>query len=67
MNYIIWIFAGSLMLICVWLAQVVSQWWLLPIVSVGGFLVVSGFTGHYPLTETLKKKLRNRNSGKRGE
>ena len=56
MNSLIWILAGTLILMSVWLAQTVSQWWLLLTVLVGGYLVVSGFTGRCPVRKVLAKK-----------
>jgi hypothetical protein len=57
MESFIWILAGTLILISIWLAQCVSQWWLLLAVLVGGYLVVSGFTGFCPVKNLLRKKL----------
>ena len=56
MNSLIWILAGALILMTVWLAQSVSQWWLLLAVLVGGYLVVTGFTGRCPVKKFLAKK-----------
>lgn len=56
MENVIWILAGALILISVWLAQCVSQWWLLLTILVGGYLVVSGFTGFCSVKNFLKKK-----------
>ena len=55
MDSLIWILAGALIFISIWLAQAVSQWWLLAIV-VGGYLVVSGFTGFCPVRNFLRKQ-----------
>ena len=57
MESLFWILAGALILISVWLAQCVSQWWLLLAILVGGYLVVSGFTGFCPVQKFLRKKL----------
>jgi hypothetical protein len=57
MESFIWILAGTLILISIWLAQYVSQCWLLLAVLVGGYLVVSGFTGFCPVKNLLRKKL----------
>lgn len=57
MNSLIWILAGALILMSVWLAQSVSQWWLLLAVMVGGYLVVTGFTGRCPVKKFLAKKI----------
>ena len=56
MDSLIWILAGALILISVWLAQAVSQWWLLLAIVVGGYLVVSGFTGFCPVRNFLRKQ-----------
>jgi hypothetical protein len=56
MNSLVWILAGALILISVWLAQAVSQWWLLLAIVVGGYLVVSGFTGFCPVRNFLRKQ-----------
>jgi hypothetical protein len=56
MESLIWILAGALILISVWLAQWVSQWWLLLAILVGGYLVVSGFTGFCPVKTFSRKK-----------
>ena len=60
MNSLIWILAGALILISVWLAQSVSQWWLLLAVLVGGYLVVTGFTGRCPVKKFLPTKFREK-------
>ena len=57
MNSLVWILAGSLILISVWLSQVVSQWWLLLTVLVSAYLVISGFTGFCPVKNYLRKHL----------
>jgi hypothetical protein len=56
MESLIWILAGALILISVWAAQCVSQWWLLLAILVSGYLVVSGFTGFCPVKDYLRKK-----------
>ena len=43
--------------VSVWLSQVVSQWWLLLTVLVSAYLVISGFTGFFPVKNYLKKQL----------
>ena len=57
MNSLVWILAGSLILISVWLSQVVSQWWLLLTLLVSAYLVISGFTGYCPVKNHLRKHL----------
>ncbi len=57
MESLFWILAGALILISVWLAQSFSQWWLLLAILVGGYLVVSGFTGFCPVRKLLRKQL----------
>lgn len=57
MESLVWILAGALILISVWLAQTVNQWWLLLAILVGGYLVVSGFTGHCPVTKYFRREL----------
>jgi len=57
MNSLVWILAGALILISVWLSQVVSQWWLLLTFLVSAYLVVSGITGHDPVKSYLRKQL----------
>jgi len=57
LNYLVWILAGALILIGVWLSQVVSQWWLLLTFLAGAYLVVSGITGHCPVKNHLRKHL----------
>jgi len=57
MNSLVWILAGALILISVWLSQVVSQWWLLLTLLVSAYLVISGFTGYCPLKNHLRKHL----------
>jgi hypothetical protein len=57
MNSLVWILAGSLILVSVWLSQVVSHWWLLLALVTGGYLVVSGSTGHCPGKSLLRKQL----------
>jgi len=56
MESLIWILAGALILISVWLTQWVSQWWLLLAILVGGYLAVAGFTGFCPVRNFLRKK-----------
>jgi len=60
MKSLIWILAGALILHSLWLAQSVSQWWLLLTVLVGGYLVVSGFTGRCPVKRFLRKRFGER-------
>ena len=62
MESLIWILAGALILISVWAAQCVSQWWLLLAILVGGYLVVSDFTGFCPVQKFLRKKLGEKES-----
>ena len=57
MNSLVWILAGALILISVWLSQVVSQWWLLLTLLVSAYLVISGFTGYCPVKNHLRKHL----------
>ena len=57
MNSLVWILAGALILISVWLSQVVSQWWLLLTLVVSAHLVISGFTGFCPVKNYLRKHL----------
>ena len=57
MNSLVWILAGALILISVWLSQVVSQWWMLLALGVSAYLVVTGFTGHCPVKNYLKKQV----------
>lgn len=56
MDSLIWILVGALIHMSVWLAQSVSQWWLLLAVLVGGYLVVTGFTVRCPVKKFLAKK-----------
>jgi hypothetical protein len=57
MNSLVWILAGALILISVWLAQIISQWWLLLTFLVSAYLVVSGITGFCPVRNYLRKQL----------
>ena len=57
MNSLVWILAGALILISIWLSQVVSQWWLLLTFLVSAYLIVSGITGFCPVKNYLKKQL----------
>jgi hypothetical protein len=57
MNSLVWILAGALILVSVWLSQMVSQWWLLLAVLTGGYLVVTGFTGYCPVKSFLRRQL----------
>ena len=57
MNSLVWILAGALILISVWLSQVASQWWLLLTFLVSAYLVVTGITGHCPVRNYLRKQL----------
>jgi len=57
LNSLVWILAGALILISVWLAQAVNQWWLLLTFLVSAYLVVSGITGHDPVKNYLRKQL----------
>lgn len=55
MNSLIWILAGAMILLSVWLSQTVNQWWLLLGFLVGGYLVVTGFTGRCPVRMLLAR------------
>jgi hypothetical protein len=57
MNSLVWILAGALILISVWLSQAVSPWWLLLTFLASAYLVVSGITGFCPLRNFLRKQL----------
>ena len=57
LNSLVWILAGALILISVWLSQAISQWWLLLTFLVSAYLVVSGFTGFCPVKNYLRKQL----------
>ena len=57
MNSLVWILAGALILISVWLSQAVSQWWLLLTFLVSAYLVVSGITGFCPVKNYWRKQL----------
>jgi hypothetical protein len=57
MNSLVWILAGALILISIWLSQAVSQWWLLLTFLVSAYLVVSGITGHCPVKNFFRKQL----------
>jgi hypothetical protein len=57
MNSLVWILAGALILISIWLSQAVSQWWLLLTFLVSAYLIVSGITGFCPVKNYLKKQL----------
>ena len=57
MNSLVWILAGALILISVWLSQVANQWWLLLTFLVSAYLVVSGITGHCLVKNFLRKQL----------
>ena len=57
MNSLVWILAGVLILISVWLSQVVSQWWLLLTFLVSVYLMFSGITGVCPVKNFLRKQL----------
>ncbi|MGA9451029.1 MAG: DUF2892 domain-containing protein [Verrucomicrobiia bacterium] len=57
MESLIWILAGALIVISVWPAQCVSQWWRLFTILVGGSLVVSGFTGFCPVKNYFRTLL----------
>ena len=63
MNSLVWILAGALILISVWLSQVVSQWWLLLTFLVSAYLVVSGITGHCPVRNYFRKQLGEAGNG----
>jgi hypothetical protein len=56
MNNVVWILAGLVTLVSVWLSQAVSQWWLLLAVVVGAYLAVSGYTGNCPVRRHLERK-----------
>ena len=57
LNSLVWILAGALILVSVWLSQALSQWWLLLTFLVSAYLVVSGITGHDPVRNYLRKQL----------
>ncbi len=57
MDSFIWILEGSLILISVWLGQWASRWWLVLAILVGGYLVVTGFSGFCPAKNFLRKVL----------
>ena len=57
MNSLVWMLAGALILISVWLSQVVSQWWLLLTFLVSAYLVVSDFTGYCLVKKYSGKQL----------
>jgi len=57
MNSLIWILAGALILVSVWLSQMVSQWWLLLTFLVSAYLVISGITGFCPVKNYLRKQI----------
>ncbi len=57
MNSLIWILAGALILISLWLSKAVSQWWRLLTFLVSADFVVSGITGNCPARNYLKKQL----------
>ncbi len=57
MNSLVWILAGTVILVSVWLSQVVSQWWLLLAILAGGYLVISGITGYCPVKNHMRKRL----------
>jgi hypothetical protein len=57
LNSSVWILAGALILISVWLSQAVNQWWLLLTFLVSAYLVISGITGHCPVRNILRKQL----------
>jgi hypothetical protein len=57
LNSLVWILAGALILIGVWLSQAVSQWWLLLTFLVSTYLVVSGITGHCSVKNFFRKQL----------
>jgi hypothetical protein len=56
LNSLVWILAGALILIGVWLAQAASQWWLLLTFLVSAYFVISGITGHCPVKNYLRKQ-----------
>ncbi len=57
MNSLVWILTGALIFISVWLSQAFSQWWLLLTFLAGAYLVITGFTGHCPVKNYLRKQL----------
>jgi len=57
MNSLVWILAGALIVVSVWLAQIISPWWLLLTLLVSAYLVVSGITGFCPASNYLRKQL----------
>jgi len=56
LNSLVWILAGALILVCVWLSQVVIPWWRLTFLA-SAYWVVSGITGHDPVKNDLRKQL----------
>jgi uncharacterized membrane protein len=56
MENLVWILAGVLIISSVWLAQAVSQWWLLLAVLIGAYLAVSGHTGSCVVKRFLSRK-----------
>lgn len=62
MESLVWVIAGSLIVICIWLSQIVNSACLFPVIFIGGYLAISGFTGHCPLTGFLKRKLNGNDS-----
>ena len=57
LNSTVWLLAGALILVSVWLSQAVSQWWLLLTFLVSEYLVISGITGRCPVKRFLRKQL----------
>ena len=57
LNSLVWILAGALILVSVWLSQAVSQWWLLLTLLASAYLIVTGVTGHCPVKDLLRKQL----------
>jgi len=57
LNSLVWILAGALILISVWLSQAVSPWWLGVAFLVSAYLIITGITGYYPVKNYLSKQL----------
>jgi len=57
LNSLVWILAGALILLSVWLSQAISQWWVLLTFLVSAALVISGITGDDPVKNYLRKQL----------
>ena len=59
MKGFVWLGAGLLILLGIWLSQTVNTRWLLLMLVVGGYLLASGLTGWSPL-ERLFLRLKTR-------